>query len=254
MQSTKHPATTVDEIADGIYRISTPVPPEVMPGGFSFNQYLVVADKPLLYHTGPRKLFEQISAAIERIMPVSHLAYIGFSHVEADECGALNEFLQRAPHAVPLCGQVAAMVSIDDIALRPAKAMEDGEVIDLGGHRIRWMATPHVPHGWECSMAFDETTRTLLCGDLFTQPGHANPPLTEGDILESSEAFRLQMDYYAHGPDTRHHLQRLAELQPQTLACMHGSAWRGDGAKLLGRLSERLTQQQSTTPMAAGAA
>lgn len=243
MESMNQPVTTIDEVADGIYRISTPVPPEVMPGGFSFNQYLVVDDKPLLYHTGPRKLFESICAAIERIMPVSRLRYIGFSHVEADECGSLNEFLERAPNAVPLCGQVAAMVSIDDMATRPAKAMADGEVIDLGRHRIRWIATPHLPHGWECSMAFEETTRTLLCGDLFTQPGHANPPLTEGDILESSEAFRLQMDYYAHSPDTGRHLLRLAELQPVTLACMHGSAWRGDGAKLLGRLSERLTQQ-----------
>jgi flavorubredoxin len=243
MESSQHPATTVDEIARGIYRISTPVPPEAMPGGFSFNQYLVAAEKPLLYHTGPRKLFEQICAAIEHVIPVSRLAYIGFSHVEADECGSLNEFLSLAPKAVPLCGQVAAMVSINDIALRPAKAMEDGEVLDLGGHRIRWIATPHVPHGWECSMAYEETTGTLLCGDLFTQPGHDNPALTEGDILESSEAFRLQMDYYSHSPETRHHLQRLAELRPQTLACMHGSAWRGDGARLLGQLSDRLTQR-----------
>ncbi|WP_420477276.1 FprA family A-type flavoprotein [Noviherbaspirillum sp. ST9] len=243
MESTQHPATTVDEVANGIYRISTPVPPEAMPGGFSFNQYLVAAEKPLLYHTGPRKLFEQICGAIERIMPVSRLAYIGFSHVEADECGSLNEFLSLAPKAVPLCGQVAAMVSIDDIALRPAKAMADGEVLDLGGHRIRWIATPHLPHGWECSMAYEETTGTLLCGDLFTQPGHANPALTEGDILESSEAFRHQMDYYAHSPETRHHLQRLADLHPTTLACMHGSAWRGDGARLLGQLSDRLTQR-----------
>ncbi|HZW23169.1 MAG TPA: MBL fold metallo-hydrolase [Noviherbaspirillum sp.] len=241
MDSPQFPETTVDEIADGIYRISTPVPPEMMPGGFSFNQYLVVDEKPLLYHTGPRKIFSQVRNAIGRVMPVSKLAYIGFSHVEADECGTLNDFLELAPDAVPLCGQVAKMVSVDDIALRPARAMADGEVLDLGRHRIRWFATPHLPHGWECSMAFEETTRTLLCGDLFTQPGHANPPLTEGDILESSEVFRLQMDYYAHSPDTAHHLKRLAEVQPETLACMHGSAWRGDGAKLLGRLSERLT-------------
>lgn len=237
------PATTVDEIADGIFRISTPVPPQDMPGGFSFNQYLVVDDRPLLYHTGPRKLFAQVRAAIERVMPVSRLAYVGFSHVESDECGTLNDFLELAPDAVPLCGQIAAMVSINDIAIRPARAMADGEVISLGTHRIRWLATPHVPHGWECSMAFEETTRTLLCGDLFTQPGDANPPLTEGDILESSEAFRLQMDYYAHSPDTGMHLQRLADLQPATLACMHGSAWRGDGAALLGRLSQRLAQR-----------
>jgi len=241
METTQQPLTTVDEIAPGIFRISTPVPPEAMPGGFSFNQYLVASERPLLYHTGPRKLFPAISAAIGRVMPVSRLAYIGFSHVEADECGALNDFLELAPDAVPLCGELAAMVSVNDIAMRPARAMADGEVLDLGGHRLRWMATPHVPHGWECGMAFEETTRTLLCGDLFTQPGDSNPPLTEADILESSEAFRLQMDYYAHSPETGHHLRRLAALDPVTLACMHGSAWRGDGAGLLGRLAERVT-------------
>jgi flavorubredoxin len=233
--------TTIDEIADGIYRISTPVPPEAMPGGFSFNQYLIADDKPMLYHTGPRKMFPVVSEAIESVLPVSSLAYIAFSHVESDECGSLNEFLATAPEAVPLCGQVAAMVSVDDIALRPAKAMADGEVLELGRHRIRWIATPHMPHGWECSMAFEETTRTLLCGDLFTQPGHQNAPMTEDDILESSEAFRHQMDYYAHSPDTRLHLTRLSELQPTTLACMHGSAWRGNGAALLLKLADRVS-------------
>lgn len=239
MASTQ-PITTVDEIDAGIYRISTPVPPEVMPGGFSFNQYLVAADRPLLYHTGPRKLFPAVSAAVARVMPVARLAYIGFSHVEADECGALNEFLELAPDAVPLCSALAAMVSVDDIAMRPARGMADDEVLDLGSHRLRWLATPHVPHGWECGMAFEEITRTLLCGDLFTQPGDTNPPLTEGDILESSEAFRKAMDYYAHSPQTTFHLRRLAALRPETLACMHGSAWRGDGAALLERLADRL--------------
>jgi flavorubredoxin len=232
--------TTVDEIADGIYRISTPVPPDQMPGGFSFNQYLIRDEQPLLFHTGTRRIFAQVRDAITRVLPVESLAYIGFSHIEADECGTLNDFLALAPNAVPLCGQVAAMVSVDDIALRPARAMADGEVLPLGRHRIRWLATPHLPHGWECGLAYEELTGTLLCGDLFTQPGHENPALTEGDILESSEAFRLQMDYYAHGPDTRAQLMRLADLAPSTLACMHGSAWRGDGRALLGRLADRL--------------
>ncbi|WP_338016871.1 hypothetical protein [Noviherbaspirillum saxi] len=146
--------TTIDEIADGIFRVATPVPPEVIPGGFSFNQYLIVDDYPMLYHTGPRKLFSSICAAIEQVLPVSELSYIGFSHVEADECGSLNDFLERAPAAIPVCSQVAAMVSINDLALRSAKAMADGEVLELGRHRIRWIATPHLPHGWECSMAF----------------------------------------------------------------------------------------------------
>lgn len=240
MQPTTSLGTTVDEIADGIFRISTPVPPDQMPGGFSFNQYLIRDDKPLLYHTGPRRIFPQVVEAIARVLPVRSLAYIGFSHVEADECGTLNDFLSLAPDAVPLCSQVAAMISVDDIALRPAKAMADGEVLSLGRHRIRWLATPHLPHGWECGAAFEETTGTLLCGDLFTQPGHDNPALTEGDILESSEAFRLQMDYYAHSPDTRTQLMRMADLAPRTLACMHGSAWRGDGGALLRKLANRL--------------
>ncbi|HVL76041.1 MAG TPA: MBL fold metallo-hydrolase [Noviherbaspirillum sp.] len=233
--------TTIDEIADGIYRIFTPVPPEVMPGGFSFNQYLIADSRPMLYHTGPRKLFPLVSAAIERVLPVASLAYIGFSHVEADECGALNEFLEVAPDAVPVCSTVAAMVSVDDIALRPAKAMADGEVLDLGRHRVLWIHTPHLPHGWECAMAYEESTRTLLCGDLFTQPGHQHDPVTENDILEPSEAFRRQMDYFAHSPDTRAQLTRLADLKPATLACMHGSAWRGDAASLLRQLADRVS-------------
>lgn len=233
--------TAIDEIADGIFRIFTPVPPEVMPGGFSFNQYLIVDDKPMLYHTGPRKLYPAVSSAIERVMPLRSLAYIGFSHVEADECGSLNEFLAAAPKAVPICSQIAARVSIDDIATRPARAMGDGEVVELGRHRVRWFATPHLPHGWECAMAFEETTRTLLCGDLFTQPGHQHAPVVESDILESSEAFRLRMDYFAHSPDTRRHLSRLSELKPTTLACMHGSAWRGNGASLLLQLADRVS-------------
>lgn len=233
--------TTIDEIADGIYRISTPVPPETIPGGFSFNQYLIADDRPMVYHTGPRKLFPVVSEAIESVLPLSSLAYIAFSHVEADECGSLNDFLAATPAAVPLCGQVAAMVSINDIANRPAKGMADGEVLELGRHRVRWFATPHLPHGWECSMAYEETTRTLLCGDLFTQPGHQHAAVTEDDILESSEAFRQQMDYYAHSPDTRLHLTRLSQLQPAMLACMHGSAWRGNAASLLLKLADRVS-------------
>jgi flavorubredoxin len=233
--------TTIDEVADGIFRIHTPIPPEVMPGGFSFNQYLIADRKPLIYHTGPRKLFPAVCAAIERVLPVSTLSYIAFSHVEADECGSLNDFLDLARNAVPVCGEVAAMVSINDIAIRQARSLADGEVLELGTHRIRWLATPHLPHGWECSMAFEETTHTLLCGDLFTQPGHQHAPVTEGDILESSEAFRMEMDYYAHSPDTRKHLTRLSELRPTTLACMHGSAWRGNGASLLLNLADRVS-------------
>ncbi len=231
---------TIDEISDGIYRISISVPPPFTSQGFSFNQYLIADEQPLLYHTGPRKMFPLVRQAIEKVMPASRLSYIAFSHVEADECGGLNDLLAVAPQAVPVCGQVAAMVSINDLADRPPKALADGEVLNLGRRRIQWFDTPHLPHAWECGAAFEETTGTLLCGDLFTQPGHRTPALTESDILDPSEAFRVEMDYFAHGPSVRPLLARLAETKPTTLACMHGSAWQGDGAALLIELGRRL--------------
>ena len=230
--------TRIDEIADGIYRISTPV--TVIPGGFTFNQYLITDDEPLLFHTGLRRMFPLVSEAIRAVMPVERLRHISFSHYEADECGALNEFLSVAPNAVPLCGEVAAMVSVADVADRAPRAMDDGEVISLGRHRVRWFATPHLPHAWECRHLMEETTRLLFCGDLFTQGGAEHPPLTEADILEPSEASRRQMDYYSHTKNAPGMIERLAEARPTTLACMHGSAWRGDGAQLLRALGERL--------------
>jgi len=234
--------TTLAEIADGIYRISTPVPPNpALPAGFTFNQFLIDDDEPLLFHTGPRKIHGLVREAVEAVMPVSKLRYIGLSHFEGDECGSLNEFLAAAPHASPLCGMVAKMVSVDDAADRDARGMADGEELPLGKHTVRWIDTPHLPHGWGCGYLFEQTTRTLLCGDLFTQPGHIHDPITEGDILESSEAMRAQMDYYAHGPHTAELLAKLAETSPRVLACMHGASYRGDGAALLGELSARLT-------------
>lgn len=224
--------TRIDEVADGIYRIHTPV--DFPDGsGFSFNQYLLLDDEPLLFHTGPRALFASVRDAVARVMPVERLRYVGLSHFEADECGALNPWLALAPHAVPLCGQVAAMVSVDDQADRPALALADGAVLSLGAHRVRWIDTPQVPHGWDAGLLFDETSATLFCGDLFTQPGHGEAPLTAGDILGPSEDFRRSMDYLAHAPQTGAVLERLAATAPRTLACMHGSAWQGDGAALL---------------------
>jgi flavorubredoxin len=230
--------TTIDAIEDGIYRIHTPI--RDMPGGFSFNQYLIVDDEPLLFHTGPRKMFPLVSSAIARVMPVDKLRWVSFSHVESDECGGLNELLEVAPNARPLCSQVAALVSVNDLADREARAVGDGEVISLGKHALRWIDTPHLPHGWESGVLVDDTTRTLLCGDLFTQPGADHAPVTEGDILGPSEAFRARMDYFAHGSGARALLDKLAALAPRTLACMHGAAWRGDGAKLLGALRDVL--------------
>jgi len=231
--------TNIHEIADGIYRINTPVG---LPGAgqFNFNQYLVVDDDPLLFHSGLRRMFPLVREAIAAVMPVERLRYVGLSHFEADECGALNEFLAVAPQAVPLCGQVAALVSVNDYADRAARALADGEELELGRHRIRWFDTPHMPHGWECGLMMDLSTRTFFCGDLFTQGGSGEVALTEGDILGPSEAFRGPMDYYAHAPQTAAILEKLARENPTTLACMHGSAFRGDGAGLLRELSRAL--------------
>lgn len=231
--------TNVHEIADGIYRINTPVD---IPGGpaFNFNQYLLVDDEPLLFHTGPRQLFPLVQEAIAALMPVQRLRHVAFSHVEADECGALNLLLAAAPQAAPLCSQVAAMVSVNDLADRPARALADGEQLVLGRHTVQWLDTPHVPHGWDCGLLMDLTSSTFFCGDLFTQGGPGTVALTESDILGPSEAFRQPMDYFAHAPHTAATLARLAQLQPRTLACMHGSAFRGDGGALLRHLAEAM--------------
>ena len=229
--------TNVQEVADGIYRINTPVP---LPGGvgqFNFNQYLIVDDEPMLFHTGMRQMFPLVSEAIGTVLPIERLRYIGLSHFEADECGAMNSLLAAAPQAVPVCGQLAAMVSIGDFADRAPRALADGEELPLGRHTMRWFDTPHMPHSWECGLMLDVSTRTFFCGDLFTQGGAGAVALTEEDILGPSERFRAPMDYYAHSPQTASILERLASERPTTLACMHGSAWRGDGARLLRELS-----------------
>ncbi|MCW5632567.1 MAG: MBL fold metallo-hydrolase [Rubrivivax sp.] len=231
--------TNVHEIADGIYRINTPI---ALPDGqaFSFNQYLLVDDEPLLFHTGPRRMFPLVRDAVAAVMPVARLRHVALSHFEADECGALNEWLAAAPQATPLCSQVAAMVSVADYADRAPRALADGEKLVLGRHTVQWHDTPHVPHGWDCGLLMDVTTSTFFCGDLFTQGGRGEQALTESDILGPSEAFRQPMDYYAHAPHTAATLARLAAAKPRTLACMHGSAWRGDGATLLRHLGEAL--------------
>lgn len=230
--------TNVAEVADGIYRINTPL--DIPGSAFSFNQYLVADDEPLLFHTGPRRLFPLVHEAVAAILPVERLRFISFSHVESDECGALNEWLAAAPHSVPLCGRVAALVSIEDLADRPPRALADGEAITIGTHTLRWLDAPHLPHAWECGVMSDESTKTLFCGDLFTQGVSKSPPVTESDILGPSEAFRRAMDYYSHTRDGRALLQKLAATAPTTLACMHGSAWRGDGAGLLMALADSL--------------
>lgn len=232
--------TNIHEVADDIYRINTPVAIDGA-GGFSFNQYLIVDDEPLLFHTGPRKMFPLVREAVASVLPVEKLRYIAFSHVEADECGSLNEWLGIAERSVPLCGAIAAMVSISDLADRAPRVLTDGELLQLGKHSVRWFDTPHLPHGWDCGFLTEELTSTLLCGDLFTQGGADLPPITESDILEPSEAFRHQMDYFSHTKNARALLEKLAATNPVMLACMHGSAWYGDGAKLLRNLANALS-------------
>jgi len=230
--------TRVDEIADGIYRICTPL--DVIPGGFTFNSYLIADDEPLLFHTGYRKLFPITAEAVGKVLPVQNLRWAGGSHFEGDEFGAINEMLTAAPEATPFGSEIGVLTSLNDFAARPARGLRDGEEISTGRHRLRWLYTPHVPHGWDCGVLYDETTATLLCGDLFTQPGANMAPVTESEILTASEGMRGMMDYYAHATSTSAILERLANLSPSTLACQHGSAYRGNGAALLRELAARI--------------
>lgn len=232
--------TRIDEIAEDLYRISTPLPPSVLPGGFTFNQFLLVDEDPLLFHTGPRTMFPLLREAIETVLPLSRLRWIAFGHVESDECGAIEPLLGVAPEARLLGGSVQAMLAFHDLSDRTPKVLGDGEAHSIGKRTLQWIDAPHVPHGWDNGFLFEQTARTLFAGDLFTQPGSNPAPLTEGDVLGPSEAMRSAMDYYAHAPSSRTVLDRLAALDPTLLACMHGSTYRGDGAQLLRALGERL--------------
>jgi flavorubredoxin len=232
----------IDEIADGIFRISTPVPPSEFPGGFSFNQFLILDDAPALFHAGLRMIYPAVKEAIEKVVPVSRLRYVAFSHFESDECGALNRFLADAPDAEPVCSRTAVAVSVGDFSDRPPRAVADGEVLTLGKRSLKWIDVPHMPHAWECGYMMEEHTSTLFCGDLFTQGGHETPPLTEGDILGPSEGLRGALDYYSHTKNGAAMLERLAEFKPDTLACMHGSSFRGDGAQMLRALGHSLDE------------
>ncbi len=231
----KQSGTQVDEVAAGIYRISTPL--DLIPGGFTVNSYLIKDDQPMLFHTGYRKIFPGTLEAIRKVVPAEKLRWIGGSHFEADEYGALNEFLIAAPEATPFGSEVGVMTSLNDYASRPARGFADGEEFSIGSRKMKWLSTPHVPHGWDCGILFDVSTKTLLCGDLFTQPGTNMPAVTESEVLTASEGMRGMMDYYAHATSTSALLERLASLQPAMLACQHGSAYRGDGAALLRQLS-----------------
>jgi flavorubredoxin len=235
--------TRITEIAGGIYRLSTCVPEIAPPAGFTFNQFLILGDAPLLFHTGPRQMFPLVRTAIGRLMPPERLRWITFGHYEADECGAMNDWLALAPHAEVAHGQTGCLVSLNDMADRPPRILQDGETIELGdGKRIRYIDTPHVPHGWEAGVLYEETTGTLLCGDLFTQVGDG-APLVESDIVGPAIAAEDAFHYSALHPGMGATIRRLARLAPRTLALMHGPSFNGDGAAALHALAENYDQR-----------
>ena len=220
--------TTVTEIANKIYRLST----YIEPADLRFNQYLIDAEEPLLFHCGLLKLFPLVSAAVAQVMPVDRLRWISFGHVEADECGAMNNWLEMAPQSRVAFGEIGCMVSVADLALREPRPLQDGDVIDLGGKKVRYIYTPHVPHGWDAGLLFEETTQTLLCGDLFTQTGDT-VAITDADLI--GPAFKTEELYQASvlSSNTAPTMRRLAEFAPTTLALMHGPAFKGNGKQAL---------------------
>lgn len=230
--------TTISEIANGIYRLSTFVPDIAPPAGFTFNQFLVLGEEPLLFHTGLRKMFSRTCAAVGRLIPPERLRWVTFGHFEADECGAMNEWLAAAPHAQLAHGHTGCMVSLSDMADRAPRILADGETIDLGGgKRVRYLDTPHTPHGWDAGVLLEESTRTLLCGDLFTQLGNG-PALTEGDIVGPAIIAEDLFRYSSLSPGMGTTIRALAKLAPHTLALMHGPSFTGDGAAALHALAD----------------
>jgi flavorubredoxin len=215
--------TRLTEIASGIHQLTTHVPEM----DFSFNQYLVMADEPLLFHTGPRQMFPLVSGAMARVMPIERLRWVAFGHVEADECGAMNQWLAAAPQSTVVQSMTGCMVSLTDLADRAPRPLTDGEVLDIGGHRVRWIDTPHVPHAWEAGLLYDETTQTLFCGDLFTQTGSYEAS-TSDDIMGLAIAAENLFSYSSLAPGSGATVRRLADLDVATLALMHGPSFTGD--------------------------
>lgn len=226
---------TVDEIADDIYRISTWIP-DVSPEGFTFNQFVVRGEESLLFHTGPRMLFPFVAEAVATITPIETLRWITFGHLEADECGSMNMWLAAAPASEVAHGSLGCEVSLNDMCDRPPRALEEGAVIDLGGKRLRQISTPHVPHGWEAQVLFEEATSTLLCGDLFSQVG-APPALTTDDVIDPAMAAEAMFHATCLTPQTALTLRSLGDLDPTTLGIMHGSSFQGDGRGALYELA-----------------
>jgi len=227
--------TRIDELTGGIYRLSTLIP-DVPPRGFTFNQYLIVAEEPLLFHCGGRGLFESVSRAAASVVALDRLRWISFGHVESDECGSMNQWLAAAPLAQVVHGATACLVSLDDLADRPPRALANGAVLNLGGKRVRYIDTPHVPHAWEAGLMFEETTRTLFSGDLFTQLGDG-PAISEHGIVDAAIEAEEVFLSTALTPNTARTIRALKALNPDRLAVMHGSCFAGDCAGELERLA-----------------
>jgi len=230
--------TVITEISDGIFRLSTFVPEVAAPAGFTFNQFLVIGDEPLLFHTGPRRMFPLVREAVSRVVEPERLRWITFGHVEADECGSMNEWLAIAPQAQVAHGAIACSVQLADLADRPPFELANGQVIDLGrGKRVRYLDTPHTPHAWDAGVVFEESTATLLCGDLFTQVG-GGPAVTTGDIVGPAIAGEEMFHYSSLNPNMGSTIRQLATLAPRTLGLMHGPSFSGDGAAALRALAD----------------
>jgi flavorubredoxin len=230
--------TKIDEIANGVYRLSTFVSAIAPPAGFTFNQFLVLGDEPLLFHTGLRKMFPLVLSAVSRLMPPERLRWITFGHYEADECGAMNEWLAVAPQPEVAHGRTGSQVSLNDMADRAPHVLQDGETIELGGgKRVRYLDTPHIPHGWDAGVLYEETTGTLLCGDLLTQLGDG-PASTKADIVGPAIAAEEMFQYSCLNPGMGATIRRLADLSPRRLALMHGPSFDGDGPAALRALAD----------------
>jgi flavorubredoxin len=228
--------TKFDEIAPDVFRLSTYVAEVAPPVGFTFNQFVVRGEEPMLFHCGMRQVFPLVSEAVARVVPLAKLRWISFAHIEADECGALNQFLAAAPNAQAVHGELACMVSLNDLADRPPRPIGD-DVLDLGGRRMRFVPTPHVPHNWESGLWFEEEAGTLLAGDLFSSLGDG-PAVVTDDLVEVANVAEDAFHATSMGPDLNPTLHRLADLEPTTLAVMHGSSYSGDGAAQLRALAD----------------
>ena len=226
----------INELAEGIFRISVFVPEIGAPDGFTFNSFLMLGDEPLLFHAGQRGMFHLFHEAVASLMPVERLRWISFGHIEADECGAMNLWLEAAPQAQVVHGQTACDISLNDLADSPPRAVADGELITAGRHNVRYINTPHVPHAWESGVVFEETSGILFCGDLFTQFG--SKATTDDDIVAAAIATENAFHSTSIGPATAPTIRRLAALKPRALALMHGPTYFGDGGAALEHLAD----------------